>query len=671
MKGAGVPSGAPASAPARERALTFVNANAAAFGLREIATPAGRRAGVAVKQEMPRDEVGLEHVRFQQLHNGIPVTGGELLIHLKGDRVVSAQSEVLLDAGVESTPRMSTDEALKRAQDLIRKVDATARRPAYTTPRLEVLNRGVLQDGTYPTRLTWFIEANTEQVREFIWVDAITGGIVLNFNQRATALNRKIYTADNTDTRPGRLIRSEGGTPTGDADADQAYLFAGDTYNYYLTQHGRDSFNGAGAALLSTVHYCEGGCPMQNAFWNGTQMLYGNGFSRADDVVGHELTHAVVEYSANLFYYMQSGALNESYADIFGETMDLLNGRGNDGASARWKLGEDLPLGAIRDLMNPWTYGNPGKVSDPQWHTDQNSDAGGVHTNSGVPNHAYALMVDGGVYNGRTVTAIGLQAAGKIQYRALTKYLTSGANFLDNYKALQRACQDLVGTSGITADTCTQVRTAAEAVEMNSPIPSNPRTPALCPAGQTPTILFSDNFEGSVAGKWFNRTLRGSGSWIVPDTGWAKSGTHMAWGEDFETYNDAALEMTKSFTLPARARLQFNHAYAFEADWFSAYDGGVVEVSEDGGSSWKDAGVLIRAGDRYDPDSPIDSSTGNSLAGRLAFVGSSYGYTASQLDLTPLAGKSVRFRFRVGTDELVGNIGWVIDDVRLYSCAVP
>jgi Zn-dependent metalloprotease len=669
MKGEGVPSGAPSSATARERAQTFVNANAAAFGLRQTGTTTRRQAGVAVKQETPRDEVGVEHVRFQQLHNGIPVTGGELLVHLKGDRVVSAQAEVLLDAEVESTPKMSADEALKRAQDLMQKVDATARRPVYSTPRLEVFNRGILQDGTYPTRLTWFIEAATERVREFIWVDAITGGILLSFNQRPTAVNRQIHTADRSNTLPGRLIRSEGGAPTGDPDADRAYLFAGDTYNYFLTQHGRDSYDGAGAALISTTHYCERGCPMENAFWNGRQMVYGDGYSGADDVVGHELTHAVVEYSANLFYYMQSGALNESYADIFGETMDLLNGRGTDGAPVRWRLGEDLPIGAIRDMMNPWTFGNPGKVSDPQWHTDQNSDGGGVHINSGVPNHAYALMVDGGVYNGRTVTAIGLQAAGKIQYRALTKYLTSGANFLDNYKALQRACQDLIGTSGITAATCTQVKTAAEAVEMNGPIPFNPRIPALCPAGQTPRMLFSDNFEGAAGGKWSTRTLRGPGSWLLPITGWAKSGIHSAWGEDFETFNDAALEMAKSFTLPARARLQFNHAYAFEVDWFSAYDGGVIEVSEDGGSSWKDAGGLIRAGDRYDPNAPIDSSTGNSLAGRLAFVGSSYGYTASQLDLTSLAGKSVRFRFRVGTDELVGNIGWVIDDVRLYTCA--
>lgn len=670
IQGEGLVSGAPASAPARERALAFLNANAAAFGLRGSgAALAARGAEVAVKQESPRDELGIEHVRLQQLHGGVPVTGGELLVHLKGERVVSAQSEVLVDADFDATPKISPDNALKRVQDLMRRLDPKARSIAYSTPRLEVLNRGILEPGDYPTQITYFVEVKTERLRQYVWVSAKTGAIVLNFNQIAPALNRKIYTADSTDALPGRLIRSEGGPATGDPDADLAYLYAGDTYNYYFTQHGRDSFDGAGGALISTVHSCSGGCPLENAFWNGTQMVYGEGYSKADDVVGHELTHAVTERTAGLFYYMQSGALNESYSDIFGEAVDLWNGRGNDASSVRWKMGEDLPIGAIRDMMNPWTYGNPGKVSDPEWVTDESSDQGGVHTNSGVPNLAFALMVDGGGFNGRTITAIGTTAAGKIQYRALTRYLTSGANFIDNYKALIQACQDLIGTSGITATTCTQVKAATEAVEMNGVIPYNTPVPAFCSTGETPTTLFEENFEGTITGNWTKRTLRGTGSWVAPDTDWAKSGSHMAWGEDFAVYNDATLEMAKSFTIPARGRLQFNHAYAFESGFFTAYDGAVIEFSEDGGATWKDAGYLIAAGDKYNPDVKINTSTGNSLAGRPAFVRNSHGYTASQLDLTTLAGKNVRFRFRVGTDELVGDIGWVVDDVKLYSCS--
>src|SRR5262249_1899458 len=146
--------------------------------------------------------------------------------------------------------------------------------------------------------------------------------------------------------------------------------------------------------IVSSVHYCEpSGCPLQNAFWDGTQMVYGTGFASADDVVAHELTHAVTQYSANLIYFNQSGALNESFSDIFGETVDLLNGKGNDTAAVRWLIGEDLSIGAIRNMMNPgkFPFSDPERTSDPHYVCPTFSDNGGVHTNSGVPNHAYAL----------------------------------------------------------------------------------------------------------------------------------------------------------------------------------------------------------------------------------------------------------------------------------------
>lgn len=202
---------------------------------------------------------------------------------------------------------------------------------------------------------------------------------------------------------------------------------------------------------------------------------------------------------------------------------------------------------------------------------------------------------------------------------------------------------------------------------MNRTIPFNSPAPEFCPVGQSVVPLFEDNFEGSPAGRWMTRSLQGTGIWIVPDTGWSKSGTRMAWGEDFDTVGDAVLEMATGFTLPSNARLHFNHAYAFEEEPGVAYDGGVIEYSADGGT-WIDAGNLIVGGDTYDPTVPITSSSGNPLGGRRGFVGNSYGYTASQLGLSSLIGRNVRFRFRVGTDQAVGNIGWVVDDVRLYSC---
>src|SRR5262249_32790833 len=188
------------------------------------------------------------------------------------------------------------------------------------------------------TRLAWFIEATRIDLRQFIWIDAHTGMLLLDFSQITDALSRGIYTTNGSSALPGTLVRTEGGPATGDTDADLAYEFAGDTYNYYAQQHGRNGFDNQGSTIRSTVHYCpsSNNCNYQNAFWNGSQMVYGNGFSAADDVDAHELTHAVTQYSANLFYYMQPGALNESYSDIFGETVDLLNGRGTDTPNVRW-----------------------------------------------------------------------------------------------------------------------------------------------------------------------------------------------------------------------------------------------------------------------------------------------------------------------------------------------
>jgi Zn-dependent metalloprotease len=237
----------------------------------------------------------------------------------------------------------------------------------------------------YGSRLAWYVEATGPALREFIWVDAQVGVVLLNFSQIADAKSRSVYTSNHTSALPGSLLRTEGGAATGDTDADNAYDFAGITYDYYLTNHGRDSFDNAGSTIASSVHYCQTGCPFGNAFWNGSQMVYGDGFASADDVVAHELTHAITERSANLVYYVQSGALNESFSDIFGETVDLGDGVGNDASGVRWKLGEDLSIGAIRDMMTPTTFSDPGKMSDSAYFvcsnqawTDSSADRGGV-----------------------------------------------------------------------------------------------------------------------------------------------------------------------------------------------------------------------------------------------------------------------------------------------------
>ena len=655
-------------ASAETRAFAFVDAYGKAFGLQDVSQ-------VRVMRVQDVDEVGMEHVRLQQVHNGIPVTAGELTVHLREATVVAVLAKTLTDLdSIDTTPTITPTEAMETARVLLAKhlqvTDAT-----LSKPRLEIFNRSLLEGRQHPSHLAWFLEATRVDLRQFIWVDAHTGAILLHFSQLPDALNRDVYNARSLPLLPGRFVRGEGDAPTRDADANKAYRYAGDTYNYFFTKHRRDSIDGKGSPIISTVHYCPdaGNCPYQNAFWNGVQMVYGNGFAAADDVVAHELTHAVTEFSANLFYYRQSGALNESFSDIFGETVDLTNTGGTDTAPVKWLIGEDLPINAIRNMRNPNQFGDPGKVSDAQFFCGSGDD-GGVHINSGVPNRAYSLMVDGGTYNGVTVTGIGLVKSGKIQYRALTRYLSSGSDFLDNYNALRRSCNDLIGTAGITKANCTQVTRALNAVQMHRPACEQPPEPPLCPGSRRPVFLFQDNLEVTTSGKWRTLVNRGENHWTgcdgIPDiycSGYATSGVRSFGGSDPKAVGDSSVAMTDNVRLPASgtAYLHFKHAYEFEP----RFDGGVIEYSLDGGQTWKDAGTRRDAGKSY--DDRLDPSGGNPLGARRAFTGNSFGYTATRLNLNrplSLANRNVRFRFRIGTDSSVGAFGWVIDDIRIYRC---
>ena len=645
--------GAPA-ADARARATAFVRGYARMFGLRSD-------ADVEVTKVKGRDHAGMEHVRMQQVVNGVPVTGASLTVHLRGAGVVRVFSKIVPNADrVDTRPDLSAAAAADRAASAVQKYRKT---PGLTSskPRLEVLWKGLLDErDRRPPSLAWFIEVTGPGVRDYVWIGAKRGGTLLHFSQLAHARNRLVYNALHAGTLPGTLARIEGAAPTGNAEVDNAYDFSGDTYDYFFNEHGRDSFDAAGGALISIVNYCEDGiCPTANAFWNGTQMVYGAGYA-VDDIAAHELTHAVTEHSANLYYYMQSGALNESYSDIFGETVDLLNGTGSDGAEHRWLQGEDLTNGAIRNMMTPGDFADPGKMSDASFFCDSNpqGDGGGVHSNSGVPNHAYALMVDGGTFNGFTIAGIGLVKAGKIHYRALTTYLDQASNFIDNYNAINASCADLTGQSGINTSDCAQVKNALDAVEMSAKwkCSAAAAVPALCSSGGAFDVAF-DDFENVNSTAWWSTGESGGNHWIggagtdgIYWSDWPKSGAFSLWGYGWDEEGISHVYRAAPIAVTSDMRLQFAHSFSFETQ----YDGGFVEYSTNG-ETWIDAGGLITAGRGY--------------SGYGMFNGDSYGYTASQLDLSSLAGQSVYFRFGIETDFSYGDIGWFIDDVRFYRCA--
>jgi bacillolysin len=658
-----------------ERARNFLQRYAPAFGLR------GVEGELDVVRSAPKDAAGIEVVRLRQLVAGIPVTGAEATVAVRGAGVLAAHTRFVTDLGaVALEPRIAADEVVTRLGARNERwqwgedVD-------WGRPRLEIFSRPHLGGADFPARLAWFVEARRIDLRQFLWVDAESGIVLHRFSQLTDAKNRMVYDGNNAAALPGTLKRSEGGAATLDADEDAAYDYSGHTYDYFSSQHGRDSYDGAGAALLSTVDHCPspGNCPMANAFWNGIQMVYGDGFAAADDVAAHELTHAVTEHTAGLFYYMQSGALNESYSDVFGETVDLINGAGNDAAGVRWLLGEDVPVfGAIRDMESPNAFNNPAKMSDPMFRCENYAiyqDAGGVHYNSGVPNKAYSLLVDGGTFNTKTVTGIGLTKAGKIWYRALANYLISSSDFADADAALRQSCTELIGTAGIVAGDCTELGDALDAVEMNDGwpcAPAQPAAPDLCPAGQSAgAFLFREDVEdpSKVASDW---TVTGTnGIWANQpfDLGpFASSGTESFWGFNTDAgAADSSRAMAKDVKVVyGDTRAAFMHSFGFEFDTSYNYDGGRVERSTNGGSAWTDSGALIDAGAAYNGN--IAVGFGSPLAGSSAFVKYSHGYTGSRLNLASLAGSKVRLRFRLASDPLYADYGWFVDDVLIYRC---
>jgi bacillolysin len=683
---AGVAAGAGPSATAR----AFLDAYGSYFGLRDAAR------GLDVQRVVAGPRGG-SSVRFAQMHAGLPVLGGELIVNLdRGGRVLSAGGEAVPSrelASLDVDPSISAAAAGRAARAAIARAQGVDPAALDVAPaELEIYDSRLLGGpGLDRPVLVWRTEVtggDAEDIRELVLVDAQLGSVALHFDQIAHAMNRTVCDGGNDPRGTGfpctSPVRSEGGAATGIADVDLAYDFSGDTYDFFFDRFGRDSLDGRGLPLRSTVRYCDPAedCPYENAFWNGEQMVYGDGYARADDVVGHELAHGVTDFTSHLFYYYQSGAINESLSDVFGELIDLTNGAGTDTPAVRWEMGEDIPvIGAIRDMANPPAFGDPDRMTSPNYTADPTeSDGGGVHSNSGVNNKAAYLMTDGDTFNGRTVVGLGIDKVAQIYYTAATTMLTSGSDYADLAAGLQQACANLAGagTAGIVAADCSQVAAAVAAVEMAQQPPVAPAPKALvCSPGIPVVSAYLDDFENPFAGRWAAAGLVGRSEWYFSqtdpygfDSTYARSGTGNLWGYDREGLGDYAIAMTGDVTVPSGAFLHFFHAFGFEDDSGGAYDGGVLEYSVNGGVLWSDAAPLM-VENGY--TGTVALGFGNPLSGRSAFVRESNGYRSTRLDLSALAGQRVRFRFRIGTDNFLGtdDFGWFVDDVRIYTCGTP
>jgi Zn-dependent metalloprotease len=433
------------------------------------------------------DQIGYTHYRYQLHLHGFLVEDAVFYIHSKNGYIISANGEYYPNLSVSSkSPSISISNAITIAKNSIEKNKGNWNDKVTTAPQLVIINS--LNNGAFLTYKT-DIYSQTPLVRKYIYVEASSGNIVNERNRihhtdvvgtantkyngtkqitadsysgsyrlRETGRGNGINTYDlNTSTSYGAAVDFTDSdnvwttTTNQDDAAYDAHFGSEATYDYYFNNFGRNSYDNSGATINSYVHYDNG---FVNAFWDGTQMTYGDGDGSSYtaltsiDVVGHEITHAVTENSAGLIYSYESGALNESFSDIFGIVIDFEE----NPSTANYLMGDQFSVSGtpFRSMSNPNIYGHPDTYNGTNWESGS-VDNGGVHTNSGVQNYWFYLLTNGGsgtndIGNSFSVSGIGMEAAAAISYRNLTTYLTANSQYSDarNY-AIQSAI-DLYGS---------------------------------------------------------------------------------------------------------------------------------------------------------------------------------------------------------------------------------
>lgn len=329
----------------------------------------------------------------------------------------------------------------------------------------------------------------------------------------AAVKQRSVYTANNATKLPGTLVRSEGSASVSDVTVNEAYDGSGATFDLYDQVFGRNSIDNNGLRLISTVHYGNG---YDNAFWNGSQMVYGDGdenlppsqrlfnrFTIALDVIGHELTHGVTQYEANLTYSNQPGALNEAVSDIFGSLVKQ-HQLGQTADQADWIIGEGLFTSnvngvGIRSMKAPGTaYNDPVLGKDPQPahmkdYVTTSQDNGGVHINSGIINHAFYLMA-------AEIGGFAWEKTGRIWYKALTEKLNNNSNFQNAADLTVESAGELYGVNSPEQNavlngwsqvgiTVTPPEPTPEPAPEPTPMPTPEPTPTPTPGGGCLTAL--------------------------------------------------------------------------------------------------------------------------------------------------------------------------------------
>ncbi len=653
-------------------------------------------------------------VRMQQMYNGVFVRGGEVVVQMNSSGITAVNSKLIsgLD-NVDTLPAISQENALAKAKSVVLELYGVSD-VTFSVPKLEIFNLGALNGQPGLSQLAWFIELTGATIREYIWINAETGKTIKNFSQIARVHSRVRATFDvlkacdlDNVTLP---VLSETDLVDADPDANAAHDIVGQAYDFFDTVLGRDgiadtSIPATPKTIQSMVNYCDAfsgfvqptGITLELAGWNGDQMFYATG-SVVDDIVGHEYTHAVIEYSANFNLIGESGALAESFSDIFGETIDLEEVTGNDVLADKWKIGEDVisnvAAGPFRDLSDPGLSGFPAKMSDEvnKVYCGLDNDIF-IHTNSSILSHAFVLLADGGTFESTTYTGIGILKSAKIFYEGL-KLLTSNSQFKDAYNALRTAASTLFPPNPTISVEQTALNAVLDGVELNVASPCGGTQIPYCSVGSSPEFVFQDGFENIGLGNWTSSTLVtgvdhwNSGSGLPPGDVYhsgtdpfatlpiPRQGIYALYADGSRRMGASAVSMTDTVAVGKDYRIQFEHNYAFEN---LEADGGLIEYSVNEGE-WTDAGPLIVSGMTYTPDKVISGLFGNPLGGRAGFLNFMlendtatlpvYDYASTQLDLNliPETPVSIKFRFVVGTDPSTDARGWVIDDFTIYTC---
>ncbi|GAB4131864.1 MAG: hypothetical protein Fur0041_02630 [Bacteroidia bacterium] len=469
------------------------------------------KATVADNWQLKRkenDKIGYTHYRYDQFFGNIRVENGEYIVHEKNGHVVSMNGMWFDGIQVNTVPALNVNDAVQKAKDFVGAASykwensieenhlkmITGNPDATYFPKGElvvVCNGGDIYKKEY--RLAWKLDVYADQPmsRQWVFVDAHSGQIVHSVNRihtidtpgsgltmysgtqnftcdsfnnqyrlREAARGQGIQTLDlNNGTNYGNAVDFLSNTPSfttttnNDHAANDAHWGAEGTYDFYLNEMNRNGLDGSGMQMFSYVHYSNN---YNNAFWDGQRMTYGDGNGQpggfnpltAIDVCGHEFTHGVTEFSANLVYQDESGALNESFSDIFGAAIEFYK----KPAQADWLMGEEITVTAntaLRSMSNPNQYGDPDCYTGTNWYTGT-ADNGGVHTNSGVQNYWYYLLSIGGsgtndLNNTFSVTGIGWYSGAEIAFRNLTVYLVSSSVYADARTYAIQSAEDIFG----------------------------------------------------------------------------------------------------------------------------------------------------------------------------------------------------------------------------------